>query len=99
MLFWFGFSVGGLFVLLFATTVIWFKKFDNKSNDRFFTLQRMQYECFLERVVEERRLANALETMVEKFTFYQQPQPSITVDEHKRLFSGQCSHGKALGQP
>ena len=68
ILFYVGFSSAMIaIVLLFILYAIFHKK-DTSSNDRHFRLLEEQLRVFNERMVEERRLSCALETIVEHVT-------------------------------
>lgn len=69
MLFWFGFFAG--FTAIVLLLIFWTIVKDSKSkpgNERHFKLLEEQLQVFNERMVEERRLACALETIVERVT-------------------------------
>jgi hypothetical protein len=67
-MFWFGFSVGGCAIVLFALCWSSLRKPDTSANDRHFRVLEEQLRVFHERMVEERRLACALEAVVKHVT-------------------------------
>lgn len=68
IMFWLGFFAGGLATMLACCVAAHLLPKDNKLAKRHLEIVEAQLRVFNERMVEERRLACALETMVEHVT-------------------------------
>jgi hypothetical protein len=72
MTFIFGFASGMAFALIFVVVAIWTKRSPENNSDRFYEIQSAQLKVFNERMAEERRMADALESLIYK-VFNKQP--------------------------
>jgi hypothetical protein len=91
LIFWFGFFVGVSSIVLFFLIWTSFQKKDTSANDRHFRLMEAQLNTFNERMVEERRLACALEAIVEHVTSANRQSTKFCTDDfHKACRIAGC---------